>query len=68
MVEQARLSEARDLPVVQMLDQAVPAERPSKPRLGLNLAIAGIGWVLGGIVLAFMVEYMKNLRRRQGAV
>jgi uncharacterized protein involved in exopolysaccharide biosynthesis len=66
-VEQARLSEARDLPVVQVLDQAVPAERPSKPRLGLNLAIAGVGSVVGGIVLAFMIEYVRNLRRRPRA-
>jgi uncharacterized protein involved in exopolysaccharide biosynthesis len=66
-VEQARLSEARDLPVVQVLDQAVPAERPSKPRLGLNLAIAGAGSVVGGIALAFVVEYARNLRRRPRA-
>jgi len=46
----------------------VPAERPSKPRLGLKLALAGVGSVVGGIVLAFMVEYVRNLRRRPRAV
>jgi len=65
-VEQARISEARDLPVVQVLDQAVPAERPSKPRLGLNLAVASVGSILGGILLAFIFDYVKNLRRRPG--
>ena len=63
-VEQARLNEARDLPIVQVLDQAVPAERPSKPRLGLNLILAAAASLFGGIVLAFVVEYVKHLQRR----
>jgi uncharacterized protein involved in exopolysaccharide biosynthesis len=64
-VEQARINEARDLPVVQVLDQAVPAERPSKPRLGLNLAAAGVSSLLGSIILAFMVESLRNTSRRR---
>ena len=62
-VEQARISQARDLPVVQVLDRAVPAERPAKPRLGLNLGIAGVSSLIAGIALAFVIEYVKNLRR-----
>jgi uncharacterized protein involved in exopolysaccharide biosynthesis len=64
-VEQARINEARDLPVVQVLDQAVPAERPSKPRLGLNLAAAGVSSLLASIILAFMVESLRNTSRRR---
>jgi len=63
-VEQARISEARDLPVVQVLDQAISAERPSKPNLVLNLSVAGVSSLLTGIILAFIVEYLKNLPRR----
>ena len=63
-VEQARLVEARDLPTVQVLDRAVPAERHSKPRLRLNLAIAGMASLLVGILLAFFLEYLGDLRRR----
>jgi uncharacterized protein involved in exopolysaccharide biosynthesis len=66
-VEQARMSEARDLPVVQALDRAVAPERPSRPRLGLNLTVASVTSVLGGVVLAFIVEYVKSLRRRPRA-
>ena len=66
-VEQARMSEARDLPVVQALDRAVAPERPSRPRLGLNLAVASVTSVFGGVVLAFIVEYVKSLRRRPRA-
>ena len=36
-VEQARLTEAKDLPIAQVLDRAVPAERHSRPRLSVNL-------------------------------
>jgi capsule polysaccharide export protein KpsE/RkpR len=63
-LEQARINEARDLPVVQVLDQAVPAERASKPRTGLNLVVAGVTSLLTGIILAFGVEYLKNSSRR----
>ena len=39
-LEQARIVEAKDIAVVETLDRGVPAERPSKPRLALNLAVA----------------------------
>lgn len=63
--EQARLAEARDLPIVQVLDRAVPAERHARPRLRLNLAIAGVTSLFMGIFLAFSVEYVENARRRR---
>ena len=61
-LEQARIAEARDLPVVQVLDRAVLAERPSRPRLGLNLTIAGVGSLLVSIVFAVFFDYAKSLR------
>lgn len=66
-IEQARMTEARDLPIVQVLDRAVPAERHSKPRLRLNLAIAGVTSLFVGIFLAFFLEYLRNLPRRARA-
>src|SRR5574341_92809 len=63
-VEQTRMAEARDMPVVQVLDRAVPAERHSKPRLRNNLAIAGVSSLFTGILLAFLIEYVRNSRRR----
>jgi len=39
-LEQARIGEAKNTTIVQVLDWAVPAERPSKPRLALNLGVA----------------------------
>ena len=63
-VEQARMAEARDIPVIQVLDRAVPAERHSKPRLRLHLAIAGVTSLFTGIVAAFFIEYLRHTRRR----
>jgi succinoglycan biosynthesis transport protein ExoP len=62
--EQMKIAEARDLPIVQVLDRAVTAERHSKPRLRLNLAIAGVTSLFMGIFLAFFVEYLRNLPGR----
>ena len=39
--EQAKIAEARDSPIVQVLDRAVPAEWKSKPKTTLNTALGG---------------------------
>lgn len=61
-LEQARLGEAKDIPIVRVLDPAVPAEQPSKPPLFLGLAIAGALSLLLGMFLAFSLEYLEHLR------
>ncbi len=60
-VEQARLGEARDTPVVQKLDRAVPAERHIRPRLSINLAIAASVSLSLGIFAAFLREYARRM-------
>lgn len=60
--EQAKLAEARDTPTVQVLDPAIPAEKKSKPRIGLNMMIAGLLALFLGIFLAFFLEYLDRLR------
>jgi uncharacterized protein involved in exopolysaccharide biosynthesis len=54
--EQAKLVEARDTPTVQVLDPAIPAERKSRPKISLNVLIAGILSLLIGIFWAFFRE------------
>jgi uncharacterized protein involved in exopolysaccharide biosynthesis len=63
-LEQARISEARDTPVVQVLDRAVPAARYSRPRAARNGAIAGVIMLVLGVSLAVMLE--NNASRRFG--
>ena len=62
--EQVRIAEAQDMPLVRVLDRAVPAVRHSKPRLRLNLVIAGVVSLFVGVTLSFFMEYTRNLRSR----
>jgi uncharacterized protein involved in exopolysaccharide biosynthesis len=63
--EQAKIAEARDTPMVQVLDKAVPAERKSKPKTRQNMAIAGALSLFVGVFLAFFLEYLERIRKQQ---
>ncbi len=65
-MEQAKISEAQDMPVVQVLDQAVPAIYKSKPKIRLNMALAGAVSLFLGIFLAFFLEYIERQRSLRG--
>jgi len=60
--EQAKISEARDTPLVQILDKAVPSAKKCKPKIKLNMTIAGIVSLFIGIFLAFFLEYIKRVK------
>jgi uncharacterized protein involved in exopolysaccharide biosynthesis len=62
--EQAKLTEARDTPTVQVLDPAIPAERKSRPKLSVNLLIAGVLSLLIGIIWAFLREAINRRQSR----
>ncbi|MBI1735077.1 MAG: hypothetical protein HYR51_07890 [Candidatus Rokubacteria bacterium] len=61
--EQARLSEARDLPTVKVLDVAIPPEKHYKPKFLIYTAITLAGSLFIGALLPFAVEHVKRLRR-----
>lgn len=62
-VERTKLAEARDVPVVLVLDAAAPARRPTKPRIYLNLGLGlGTGFLLGAGA-AFFLEYLRPRAR-----
>jgi tyrosine-protein kinase Etk/Wzc len=61
-MEQARLGEAKDLPVAQVLDRAVPPDRHARPRLSINLAIGGAVGIALGCLLAFVLEARSGAR------
>ncbi len=63
--EQAKINEARDTPMVQVLDKAVPAERKSKPSTRVNMAIAAFVSLSVGVFLAFFLEYLSRMRKQQ---
>lgn len=61
--EQAKIAEARDTPTVQVLDPAVPADKRSRPRLLLNLAVACVLSIVVGVFLAFFLDYRTRVRQ-----
>lgn len=63
-LEQAKIAEVKDTPSVQILDRAVPAEKKSRPKTLLYLAVAGFLGILISIFTAFVLEYINNLRSR----
>ena len=63
--EQAKIAEARDTPIVQVLDHAIPAEKKSKPAIRLNMMIAGAASLLVGLFLALFLEYLERLRANE---
>ena len=65
--EQAKISEARDTPTVQVLDPAIPAERKSRPKILLNVLIASILSLFIGIFWAFLREAIDR-RSAQSSV
>ncbi len=48
---------------IQVVDHAIPAERKSKPKIKLNMAIAGFLSLLVGVFIAFFLE---NLSKQKG--
>ncbi len=58
--EQAKITEARDTPTVQVLDPAIPADRHSKPRLVLNASLAAVS----GFCIALLIAYVLASRDR----
>ncbi|MBK8379898.1 MAG: hypothetical protein IPL14_18885 [Nitrospira sp.] len=59
--EQAKITEARDTPTVQVLDPAVPADKQIRPRILLNTAVAG---VLGALVIGIFLALAGLSRQR----
>ena len=62
-LEQARIAEARDTPVVQVLDRAVPAERYTRPRAVLNGGLAAMVALVFGAFLAVVLETRPQRQR-----
>jgi capsule polysaccharide export protein KpsE/RkpR len=54
--EQAKITEARDTPTVQVLDPAIPADKPSKPRLLLNILVAAVAAFCLALVGSYILE------------
>ncbi|MGC2108285.1 MAG: polysaccharide biosynthesis tyrosine autokinase [Candidatus Korobacteraceae bacterium] len=45
---------------IQVVDQAVPPDKPSKPNIPVNMAAAFFGSLMLGTIAAFVIERMNN--------
>jgi len=61
--EQARIEEQKDVPVLLVLDKAVPAERKSKPLRALIIIIATFLSIAFSILVVFLMEGIKKMER-----
>jgi tyrosine-protein kinase Etk/Wzc len=64
-LEQAKIAEAKDTPTVRILDRALPPEWKSRPSVLNNTAVAGIVSLFVGMLLAFILEGVKNAGARR---
>lgn len=58
--EEIRINEEMHSGNLQMVDMAVIPETPIKPRVKLNIAIAGVLGLFIGFGLAFLLEFLDN--------
>lgn len=58
--EETRIAEAMQTASVQVIDYALLPEVPVKPRVKLNIAIAGVLGIFVGVGLAFLMAFMDN--------
>lgn len=61
--ELARIDEAKDSSIIQVLDKAVPAERKSKPKRALITLVGLLGGGAIGVLLAFACEAYRRSRQ-----
>lgn len=65
MYEQAKIEEQRDTPSVLVLDTAVPAIKPSKPKRMIILAVVLVGSLLVGFFVALTRDALAKARARR---
>jgi hypothetical protein len=61
--ETARIDEVNDVPVITVIDPAVPPAEKSSPKRGMLAILAFVGGGVVAVVLAFGAEHADRLRR-----
>lgn len=59
---QAKIQEAKDMPTVQVLDEAVPPEQRSKPKRKILILVFSFLAFIGSIFWAYTLEYLENIK------
>jgi len=64
--EAARIDEARDATIIQVVDLAVPATKKYKPKTLMWVAIAGVGGFIIAVLTAFFMEWKERASQDPG--
>jgi len=64
--EQAKITEARDTPTIQVLDGAVPPDRRSSPQRRKLVMVGFIFSLFAGVGLSFFLEWVEKIQERPG--
>jgi len=65
LYEQAKVDEQKNVPVILVLDNAVPAERPDKPK---RVIIVLVVFILAFLIQAFLIFFFESFRSRASNV
>jgi uncharacterized protein involved in exopolysaccharide biosynthesis len=66
--EVAKIDEARDATIIQVLDMAIIPDRRTRPKRALSVLISGTVFLFVAIVAAFVLEALEHARRNPGLV
>lgn len=58
--EKAKILEAREITKIEVLDKAIPPTKKIKPKIKLNVLMAGFLSIFMGIFLSFFLEYLEK--------
>jgi tyrosine-protein kinase Etk/Wzc len=58
--EAAKLDEAKEAPIIQVIDKATPPEKKAKPKRALMVLVAGISAFFLSVIIAFFKEYIEK--------
>ena len=64
--EGARLDEAKDSAIIQVLDPAIKPERRARPKRALIVIISTLFALFAAIVIAFLLEARERALRKPG--
>jgi tyrosine-protein kinase Etk/Wzc len=49
----------------QVVDKAVPAERKSRPKIKMNMILAGFASIFAGVFIVFFLEYLEKSKEQR---